>query len=131
MNDWNALRDAIRVAKSLWTGCHWTTQFGSLGIDLSGLRSRQAMLAAKATRGAESHCWSEAAKWLASVEQDASLAAGLADLALRAARGDDLLAANRYLGEAIALEEKYRSSIAYASVRKVFEQGNSLEPLTR
>ncbi|EMI15935.1 hypothetical protein RMSM_07144 [Rhodopirellula maiorica SM1] len=127
MNDPQTIQDALRQAKSTWIGCQWPTQFGSSRLNLEGLRSRQAGIAEKATRGEESRCWRGAAIWLATVEHDAALAAELAEQAVRAAAAGENGEAQRLLGEAVALEQKYRDPIVYQSLLKRFEQSITLQ----
>ncbi|NND97205.1 MAG: hypothetical protein HKN47_07745 [Pirellulaceae bacterium] len=124
------LRDAIQQAKAAWQGCDWHTEFGPHRIDLHGLRSRQAELAAKATRGQESECWREAAQWLAAVERDSLRAAELADLALEAAQSGQFEAAARIIAEVVALEQKYHEAYAYEQVREMTKAWLHGEPLS-
>ncbi len=122
MTPLEALWDAFEEAKSAWTGCHWETEFGSRRLNLCGLRSRQAAIAAKATRGEESTCWNEACQWLQVVEHDAARAAELADMAIRALGRHQFALAERHFGEAVALEQKYRGGVAYGRLQRASEQ---------
>jgi len=116
------LRDAMKEAKLAWQGCEWITEFGPQRMNLCGLRSRQASLAAKATRGEESKCWKEAALWLETVERDAARAAELAEFAIQAAQQNEFQKMQRLLMDAIALEQKYRIAIVYTDVKRVCDQ---------
>ncbi|WP_442505690.1 hypothetical protein SH528x_004490 [Novipirellula sp. SH528] len=127
MNDSLTFKEALHQAKSLWIGCQWPTQFGSSRLNLEGLRSRQAGMAEKATRGEESRCWGHAAIWLVTVERDAALAEELGEQALRASEAGDRILAHSLLREAVAIEQKYREPIVYQPILKLFEQSISLE----
>ena len=124
MNDREAFQDALHHAKSTWVGCQWWTQFGSAGLNLAGLRSRQAALAAKATRGEESQCWCEAAIWLIQIERDAALAAELAQQAFRAAELGNNETARQLLNDAVELERKYRAPTVYPHFQQIYQLAN-------
>jgi hypothetical protein len=90
-----------------WTGCDWPTEFGPMKLDLNGIRSRQALTVASATRGAESEQWRLAAIWLATVESDAARAR---DIALRLAELGQQgfpVESDRLRLELLELENKY------------------------
>tara|TARA_R110002049_G_scaffold4601_5_gene32604 strand:- start:837109 stop:837489 length:381 start_codon:yes stop_codon:yes gene_type:complete len=116
------LREAIDQAKSGWRGCNWHTDFGPRSIDLRGLKSWQAILASKATRGDESKRWHEAAQWLAEVERAANQAADIAEKAFSAAESRDFAAAIRMLGDASSLELKFVGSGEYERARQLCER---------
>src|SRR5262245_46823710 len=44
------VRQAYEQAQGRWWGCNWTTHYGSLGLDLDGVSSRQAYQAARRWR---------------------------------------------------------------------------------
>jgi peptidylprolyl isomerase len=46
MTAMNALWVAYKEAQGRWSGCNWPTHYGSLGLDLDGISSRQAYQAA-------------------------------------------------------------------------------------
>ncbi|WP_149496517.1 hypothetical protein [Roseiconus lacunae] len=90
-----------------WTGCDWETEFGPLKLNLQGIRSCQALLAASATRGEEAQQWRDAAKWLQKLEADARQASELrlmADQAERAGRSGDVASLRN---AAASIEQRY------------------------
>ena len=111
------LKESVRLAQSSWTGCCWETAHGPRALNLRGIQARQAVLAAKATRGEESRCWNEAAQWLAVVENDAKIAAERAGQALLAAESGDFYTALERFNEAVALAEKYSVAPQYIACR--------------
>lgn len=115
------LRRLADEARSGWLGCDWPTSFGKRNLELSGLRSRHALLAAKATRGDEAACWLEAAKWLETVENDAAEAASLADQALRSNEAAGSLEPIDCLLRAERLEAKYRDPVVYRKLREAWQ----------
>ncbi|OYP31137.1 hypothetical protein [Rhodopirellula sp. MGV] len=90
-----------------WTGCDWETEFGPLKLNLKGIRSRQAMLAASATRGQEAEQWRDAAKWLQALEDDARKASEFWQLACLAESNGEMDQAVRLRSAGDAIEEKY------------------------
>ena len=92
-----------------WKGCDWPTKFGSRKLNLCGLSSRQARIAANATRCEEAECWRAATEWLAAVESDAATARRQVMRAAVAERRGDLTAAERWLVAAAEIESRYRS----------------------
>ncbi len=90
MDSTSILNQALDAAQSAWVGCDWDTEFGDRKQNLRGLRSRQAKLAAQATRGAESIRWWEACRFLERIEQDARAAASLAAKAVAQWQRGDL-----------------------------------------
>jgi hypothetical protein len=100
-----------------WTGCDWPVHFGKFGLNLNGLRSRQAVLIAGATSGAEAAEWRRAAKWLAHVEQDARQAETLARAAVDLAARDDLRAALESAEDACRIEARYHRRLLWQAVR--------------
>ena len=122
MIDLDRLRNEIENAQSLWRRCGRPTEFGPRSINLCGLRSRQAMLASKATRGEESKCWEDAARWLIDVERAAEMAAELACLAMHAANVGDVETAARLLDEAVVLETIYDAGVGYQKASQICQQ---------
>ena len=125
------LREAIGQAKSAWRGCDWHTNFGPRAIDLRGLRSRQALLASKATRGEESSRWKDAAQWLAEVERAADQAAQLADSALNAVETREYRSAAGLLAEAISLASAFRVVQEYEYAKALCEKVASEQAICR
>ena len=122
MTDLDRLRNEIESARSSWQGCVRPTEFGPRSINLCGLRSRQAILAFKATRGEESKCWEDAARWLIEVERAAETAAELACLAMNAANLGDFETAARLLDEAVVLETIYDAGVGYQNASHLCQQ---------
>ncbi|MGB7346595.1 MAG: hypothetical protein WBD20_20405 [Pirellulaceae bacterium] len=122
MFDSDAMKQLIQVAKDHWRGCDWSTQFGPRKLDLAGIRSRQASLAAKATRGDEAICWKEAVRWLTEVEQDAVHASEFADQAFAEAKNGCWTSASNLFLQAEQLEAKYGKSSGYSEVREAFQR---------
>ncbi|MCC9602174.1 hypothetical protein LOC67_16575 [Stieleria sp. JC731] len=91
----------------MWTGCDWETEFGPLKLNLQGVRSRQAMLAASATRGQEAEQWKNAAIWLKDLEEDARRATELWHQATQAELDGRLDQALKLRCAAEAIERKY------------------------
>ena len=121
MTSRDLLHAALQSAQAAWTGCDWDTEFGPNRINLRGLSSRQARLAAQATRGDESTQWREVIHYLDAVEQDARLAAELASDAVDFWSLGNTAEASRRLEQAIALESHYRQPIAYPRLRPLMQ----------
>jgi hypothetical protein len=121
MTSTELLRAALQSAQAAWTGCDWETEFGPGRINLRGLTSRQARLAAQATRGEESTQWREVCHYLDAVERDARLAAELASAAVDFWSLGNTAEASCRLEEAIALEAHYRPPFAYPRLRAVMQ----------
>ena len=117
-----AMRQLIQAAQTHWQGCDWPTRFGPKNLDLTGIRSRQAKLAAKATRGEEATCWATAVAWLSEVETDAAQAAELADRAFSEAEQYHWVAAHDLLQQAESLEAKYGQLDGYRHVREALQR---------
>jgi hypothetical protein len=113
MNTVELMNEALRDAQAAWVGCDWDTVFGRRRANLKGLRSRQARLAAQATRGTESAFWHEVYRFLDMVEKDAQQAGEIAAEAVAHWCRGDLTAALSKLDDAIALESLYREPLAY------------------
>ncbi|PAY16245.1 hypothetical protein CKO51_27710 [Rhodopirellula sp. SM50] len=111
----------VRLAQESWVGCCWDTEFGSYRLNLRGLLSRQAWVAARATRGEESQCWRQAAEWLAVVESDARTAAEYARSALQSVESGELAVAIQLFDQASALAAKYPVSVGYVACRSLCE----------
>jgi hypothetical protein len=81
-----AIRQVYANAVGRWTGCDWSTEFGSLGLDLNGFTALQAKARARSARlMVEAQEWQAAADWLGEVERHAKLAEDHARLAVAAA----------------------------------------------
>ena len=117
-----AMLQLLGSAQSHWQGCDWPTHFGPKELDLHSIRSRQAKLAQKATRGEEADCWAEAVVWLNEVERDAAQAAEFASNALTAAENDCWVDASNSLQQAELLEAKYGQLDGYQHVREAFQR---------
>ncbi|MCC9654344.1 hypothetical protein [Rhodopirellula halodulae] len=102
-----SLRQSILAAQNAWSGCCWDTQFGTCEVNLNGLTSQQASLAAKALRGEEAACWNLAAVWLEQVETDARKASDFAEQAFSRASVGDRETAIALLEHAIKLAARY------------------------
>ena len=118
MDSTSILNQALGAAQSAWVGCDWDTEFGDRKQNLRGLRSRQAKLAAQATRGAESIRWWAACRFLERIEQDARVAASLAAKAVAQWQRGDLVAALNHLDQAIELESNYHPPQVYPLLRQ-------------
>lgn len=116
------LLEALRSAPSSWQGCDWDTEFGLRRANLRGLSSRQARLAAEATRGKESEFWREAFRYLDGVERDARTAASLASEAIVLWQLGSHAEALTRLDGAITLEGKYRTPVCYAPLRRLLQE---------
>jgi hypothetical protein len=116
------MQQLIQAAQTHWQGCDWPTRFGPKKLDLAGIRSRQAKLAAKATRGEEATCWAAAVAWLTEVEGDAAQAAELAEQAFSAAERNQWVAASDLLLQAESLEAKHGRLDGYRQVRDAFQR---------
>ncbi|WP_146537405.1 hypothetical protein [Rubripirellula reticaptiva] len=121
MFDREAMKQRIQAARDQWRGCEWQTSFGPQKLDLAGIRRRQAILAAKATRGEESVGWFQAVQWLGEVERDAVQAAEFADRAFAEAERNCWTEASDLLSQAEALEAKYSQLDGYQQVREAFQ----------
>jgi hypothetical protein len=127
MFDIEAIKQLLQAAQHGWRGCDWHTSFGPKKLDLCGIRSRQARLVAKATRGDESQCWCEAVRWLTAVESDASDAAELAAYAIAKAQQNAWPEACELLRKAEGLESKYGQTSGYREVREAFDRFSASE----
>jgi hypothetical protein len=121
MTSLDLLDEALQSAATAWTGCDWDTEFGPHKANLRGLCSRQARLAAQATRGEESARWREVCQFLEAVEQDARRATELVCGAIGVWRLGNELEALRRLDDAIALEARYREPVAYTRIRDLMQ----------
>lgn len=108
-----SLRQTIDSAQTSWVGCCWETAFGSRKLNLCGLSSRQALLAARALRGEEAACWRDAAEWLRQVEDDAAHAKELAEQSWTQATANHFVKAYELLSESAILESKYPVATRY------------------
>jgi hypothetical protein len=127
MTSLDVLNEALQSARAAWTGCDWDTEFGARRANLRGLCSRQAQLAAQATRGEESTHWREVGRYLETVEQDARRAADLAGEAIKVWSLGNVAEARNRLEEAIELEARYREPVAYSRLRRLMREQ---EPIT-
>jgi hypothetical protein len=130
LNQLARLRESLEQAKRAWTGCHWSTEFGVRQINLRDLRGRQAIVAAKATRGEEAECWRDAAAWLFEVEGDAAQAARLGDLAFQAAERGDCSTATRLFAEAALMERVHRLDSQYQVCASICQSCSHGETMT-
>src|SRR5262245_39103043 len=101
------ITSAFLDAVGKWSGCHWPTQFGSLGLNLQGLRASQAGLMARSTAGREAADWRGAARWLEQVEGAAREAREEAELAADLAIFGQFEQSLEHARRACALEAEY------------------------
>ena len=125
MTSLDVLQEALQSSTSAWKGCDWDTNFGPRRTNLRGLCSRQARLAAQATRGDESAYWREVCRFLENVEQDARAAAELAGQAVEIWRLGNFTEGLRRMEEAIAIEARYREPVAYPKLRAIMQENES------
>lgn len=118
----DALKESIRLANEAWTGCCWETEFGPKKLNLNGLQMRQALIAAKATRGNEAECWHDAATWLAQVEADARSAADHTSRAFESAQAGDWTTAIKLVDQATDLASRYPVADQFEQCRALCEQ---------
>lgn len=111
----------LRSCQSAWTGCRWETEFAGRKANLRGLNSRQALMAAQATRGKESDYWRDVFRYLEIVEKDARMAAEIAAESVDIWRRGEVDAALSKLDEAIALELLYRDRSVYSRLRTALQ----------
>jgi hypothetical protein len=119
------MKEALHNAQAAWEGCDWDTDFGRRRANLRGLRSRQARIAARATRGTESAYWREVDRFLDMVEKDAQQAGEIAAEAVTQWCQGDLSAALSRLDDAIALEALYREPLAYSRLRSLMRSSQA------
>lgn len=124
MDSTSILNQALDAAQTAWVGCDWDTEFGERKQNLRGLRSRQAKLAAQATRGAESIHWWDAYRFLARIEADAKTASSLATTAVALWQRGEFASGLERLDQAIELESTYHSTPVYASLRQLMLQAS-------
>ena len=131
----DAIHEAYARAAGRWTGCDWPTRFGEAELDLNGMRSDKALLMARATAGAESARWRDAARWLARVEQDARTAGEAARAAVALVGAGDLAAALEQARFACTLEAGYPHPPVWQPLRLAIEatlsDGPTPKSLTR
>ena len=118
------IQQALLTAHQSWSRCEWDTKFGPLSLNLRGLRSHQARLAAQATRGNEAKRWTEAGRFLESIEKDAATAFQLASRAVSAWTTGDNASALELIDRAIAIEAGYRSPVVYPQLRQLMKSAN-------
>jgi hypothetical protein len=121
------VRAAYLRAAGRWAGCDWPTRFGSAGLNLEGLDSRQATLLARATAGAESANWHAAARWLRQVEEDARAARQEAGQAVERAEAGQLAVALAHASQACALEAAYRAPVVWRPLTELLEAALSAD----
>lgn len=114
MNSAKEISDVYLAAVDRWTGCDWTTNFGSRHLNLHGMNSRQTRLLAEATSGEESSAWGDATRWLDQVQRDAKAAQTAAATAIECLQKDDVSAALSKIKEARQLESRYRQPVVWA-----------------
>jgi hypothetical protein len=108
---------AFHQSAGKWTGCDWPTQFGKSGLNLYGLKAKQAALLARATSGLESADWRAAVEWLDQVERDAQAAQVMAGEALTCARNGNAAGALFHAQNACDLEAKYHKQSVWTPLR--------------
>lgn len=113
------LNQALFAARSAWIGCDWDTEFGDRKQNLRGLRSRQAKLAAQATRGNESMHWWDVYRFLERIETDARSAAALATAAVAHWQRGEWTPALDQIDRAIALEAAHHPPHVYSRLRQL------------
>lgn len=106
-----------RATENSWNGCDWPTNFGTRGLNLGGLKSKQTRLLKEATSGAESQAWDEATIWLEQVEADARRARSAASVAVELIEQQDLAMALVRITEACELESQYHQNLAWGPLR--------------
>lgn len=111
-----------------WTGCDWLTEFGTTGLNLSGLTAARALLLARATSGREREDWQAAVTWLSQVEQDAWAAERLARKALDLARDGDLKEALSCAERACTIEANYHRRLVWRPLREAIEKAQKAIP---
>ncbi len=112
------ITSAFEQARGKWTGCHWSTQFGSRGLNLQGLKSSQAALMARSTAGRESADWKAAMRWLEQVERDAREAERQAGIAADLASQGRIDQALEHAQRACDLELNYNESHLWQPLQK-------------
>lgn len=115
------VEETLKACQSEWIGCQWEMEFGGRRADLRGLHSRQAWLAAKATRGDESEYWRGVFRYLEGVEKDAKMAAQIAAEAVAIWRRGEVAEALARLDEVIALESLYHNRPVYSRLRGIMQ----------
>jgi len=107
---------AYTQAAGRWKGCDWSTRFGFLSINLEGITSAQAALAAEATAGKEASEWETLSAWLTQVERDAQEAETRAQQAVTCALAGNLGDALKQAQHACALESHYPRAPVWQSL---------------
>ena len=110
---------ACSGSAAAWTHCQWPTAYGPLQLNLQGITSRQARIAARALSGHEAACWRDAAGWLERLEEDAYRAAELAELARRRWSQGDRAGALQAARTAVRIERQYRPDSNCESLYKL------------
>ncbi|QDV66447.1 hypothetical protein Poly24_01330 [Rosistilla carotiformis] len=105
----NAIDAAYEMGRNRWRGCDWNTSFGSMGLDLNGMKPHQTRWLAGATSGEEAKHWEQAAEWLDRVARDAQQAEAAAAEAAAAWQADERTLALEKIRAAVALEARYRN----------------------
>lgn len=114
MNHTKEISEMYLTAVDRWTGCDWTTNFGSRHLNLKGMHSKQTRLLAEATSGEESSAWGDATRWLDQVQRDAKAAQTAAETAIECLQKDDVSSALSKIKEACQLESRYRQPGVWA-----------------
>jgi len=109
------------AAHDQWLICDWPTEFGTLKLNLMGLRSFQAERLAYATSGKESSEWQKAANWLRNVEADAREAQELATQARDASLRNDHLHAIDLIKQACQIEATWHQTLVWESLFKALQ----------
>ncbi|WP_417739618.1 hypothetical protein [Rosistilla oblonga] len=109
----NAIDAAYEKGRNRWRGCDWTTSFGSMGLDLNGMKPHQTRWLAGATSGEEAKHWEQAAEWLARVARDAQQAEAAATEAAALWKAGERTLALEKIQAAVALEARYRNPFVW------------------
>jgi hypothetical protein len=118
----SAITAAFLQGLGKWTGCYWTTRFGSAGFNLQGLKSSQTVLLARSTAGSERAEWTAATRWLEEVERDARKAEEEACLAVDLAVFEEWERALAHAQQACDLEAKYNGGLVWQPLRNVIAE---------
>lgn len=92
------------------------------GLDLSGLKARQARLLASATTGAESRDWEQAARWLEQVEDDARRARFAATTAVEFFGQQEHVRALEQIMRACEIEGRYHEQLVWGRLRDLIRR---------
>jgi hypothetical protein len=129
------ITSAFLQARGKWTGCHWSTRFGSQKLNLQGLKSSQAVMMARSTAGKEAAEWKAATRWLEQVEHDADQAETEAGTAAQLAMIGQYEQAAKHARKACDLQARYCNDLvwqplldAITSTQRILETTRSPSP---